>query len=188
MTHASDATVRSLPIWVEFVASIVRTAIGLVFIFWLLSLVPVRPDPSAILPMALLIVGTVFYIVILRWQLRRVFRAQYPGLLAVESLILSAALFLAIFSAVYVIVDGGHPGSFSEELNHFSALYFALTVLATVGFGDITPVTQMARGVVMVQMALGLTFIAVIIKVFIGTAQRARELRGRNQSQMEGNS
>lgn len=177
----------SLRFWQEIALSVLRTAIGLVFIFWLLSVVPVKPDPTAVLPLALLIGGTVFYIVVLRWQLRRVFAARHPGILAVESLILSAAMFLAIFSAIYVIVDGGAPGSFSEELSHFTALYFALTVLSTVGFGDITPVTNFARLIVMVQMALGLTYLAIIIKIFIGAAQRARAEREVHAGNSEGN-
>jgi len=90
---------------------------------------------------------------------------------------LSAALFLAIFSAIYVILDGNSPGSFSEPINHFTATYFALTVLATVGFGDITAVSDPARFVVMIQMALGLVFIAAIIRVFTSAAQRARDAR-----------
>lgn len=177
----------SVRFWKVMALSIVRTAIGISFIFWLLSIVPVKPDPTAFLPLSLLIAGTVFYFVVLRWLLRRVVEASHPGVLAIESSILSATLFLAIFSAVYVIIDGGVPGSFNEELTHFTALYFALTVLSTVGFGDITPVTNFARLVVMVQMALGLTFLAVIIKVFIGTAQRARAEREKDhQATSEG--
>lgn len=176
----------SLRFWQEIALSVLRTAVGLVFIFWLLSLVPVKPDLTAVLPLVLLIAGTVFYIIVLRWQLRRIFEARHPGILAVESLILSAGMFLAIFSAVYVIIDGGAPGSFNEQLSHFTALYFALTVLSTVGFGDITPVTNFARLVVMIQMALGLTYLAVIIKVFIGAAQRARAKREMSDAKGEG--
>jgi len=170
-------TKQTVPVWQEIVISTFRTLIGLVFIFWLLSIVPTEPDPSVILPLFLLFGGMAVYIIVMRWQLKRVFRARRPGLLAAESLVLSAALFLAIFSAVYVIIEGGVPGSFSEPIDHFTAMYFALTVLATVGFGDITAVSNGARLVVMIQMALGLGFIAVIIRVFVGAAQRSRAER-----------
>ena len=36
------------------------------------------------------------------------------------------------------------------------ALYFTTVTFATVGFGDITPVSQLARGVVTVQMIAGM--------------------------------
>ena len=177
METATETAEKQWPMWVDVLLSIFRTLIGLIFIFWLLTIVPITPDPSALLPISLLVGGSVVYVLVLRVQLKRVYRARRPGFLAIESLILSAALFVAIFSAIYVIIEGASPGSFSEPINHFTASYFALTVLATVGFGDITAVSDIARAVVMVQMALGLVFIAVIVKVFTSAAQRARAER-----------
>ena len=43
-------------------------------------------------------------------------------------------------------------GNFSQPLNHTDALYFTVTVFATVGFGDITATTEAARLVVTGQM------------------------------------
>ncbi len=165
------------PMWVEVVFSAIRTIVGLVFIFWLLSLVPEESDPRVSIPVTLLLIGMAIYALVLRWQLKRVVKSERPGLVATESLILSAALFIAIFSAIYVIIEGDSPGSFTEPIDHFTAAYFTLTVLATVGFGDITAVTDTARFIVMMQMALGLGFLAVIIKVFTSAAQRARQAR-----------
>jgi len=166
-----------LPAWREFVFAIVRTIAAVAFIFWLLTLTPTRTDPEVSIPLILLVLGMIAYTFVLRLQLNRVHRAKLPGLIASESLIISAALFIAIFSALYVIVDGDVPGSFSEPMDHFAAAYFTLTVLATVGFGDITPVSDIARFLVMVQMALGLGFLAVMIKVFTSAARRARLIR-----------
>lgn len=165
------------PMWLEVVYSALRTVIGLVFIFWLLSTVPEESDPRVSIPIVLLIIGMAVYALVLRLQLRRVVRAKRPGLIAAESLILSAGLFIAIFSGIYVIIEGDSPGSFSEPIDHFTATYFTLTVLATVGFGDITATSDTARFIVMMQMALGLGFLAVIIKVFTGAAQRAMQSR-----------
>lgn len=165
------------PMWRESVFFVLRTLAALVFIFWLLTLTPTQTDPAISIPLILLGLGIAGYGFVLRMQLKRVHRAKMPGLIATESLIVSAALFIAIFSSVYVIVNGDAPGSFSEPLDRFSAAYFTLTVLATVGFGDITPVSDTARFLVMVQMALGLGFLAVIIKVFTSAAQRARRIR-----------
>lgn len=165
------------PIWIEIAITVIRTAIGLVFIFWLLSLVPAQSDPRISIPATLLLIGMVIYGLVLRWQLKRVVKSQSPGLVATESLILSAGLFIAIFSAIYVIIEGDSPGSFTEPLDHFTAVYFTITVLSTVGFGDITAVTDTARSIVMAQMILGLGFIAIIIKVFTSTAQKAKAAR-----------
>ena len=48
-----------------------------------------------------------------------------------------------------------------------------MTVFATVGFGDITPVTQLARVLVTIQMLVGLLTVGVIAKVVFGAVQVA---------------
>ena len=174
------------PMWLEVVYSALRTVVGLVFIFWLLSTVPEESDPRVSIPIVLLIIGMAIYALVLRLQLRRVVRAKRPGLIAAESLILSAGLFIAIFSGIYVVIEGDSPGSFSEPIDHFTATYFTLTVLATVGFGDVTATSDTARFIVMMQMALGLGFLAVIIKVFTGAAQRAVQSRNDRQDKQAG--
>ena len=85
----------------------------------------------------------------------------------------SYLLGLAIFAVIYVLISEGNPESFTEPLDRFTAYYFALTVLATVGFGDITPVTTLARAVTMIQMSLDLALIAVLVKVMGGAAKSA---------------
>lgn len=157
--------------------SVVRTALGLILIFFFLSLTPQGRDPRLLIP----ILGFVGLIALYSWffarQLKRIKNARYPGITSAEALILSAAMFLAIFAAVYVVTSSNNPGAFTEELSHFSAMYFALTVLATVGFGDITPVSDFARLVTMIQMALGLAFVAVLVRMVSGAAQSAMERR-----------
>lgn len=183
MENTATPSQTDRPMWLEIAFSLVRTILGLIFIFWVLSLVPEESDPRVSIPVTLLLIGMVIYGLVLRWQLKRVVKSKRPGLVATESLILSAGLFIAIFSAIYVIIEGDSPGSFTEPIDHFTAAYFTLTVLATVGFGDITAVTDTARFIVMVQMALGLGFLAIIIKVFTGAAQRAKEARQAKRDQ-----
>ena len=52
-----------------------------------------------------------------------------------------------------------------------------MTVLATVGFGDIVPVTAIARVAVMVQMVLDVAFIGLAAKVLFGAADRGLRKR-----------
>jgi hypothetical protein len=49
-----------------------------------------------------------------------------------------------------------------------------MTVLATVGFGDIAPVTGTARLVVTVQMACGFAFAALVGREFLAAVRRAQ--------------
>ena len=88
-------------------------------------------------------------------------------------MVLIGALFLAIFAAIYAMMSQADPNAFTEHLDHFNAYYFALTILATVGFGDITPTTHAARLVAMVQMSLDLVFLAVVVRLLTKVATRA---------------
>jgi hypothetical protein len=54
------------------------------------------------------------------------------------------------------------------------ALYFTVTVFATVGFGDITAKTEAARLVVTGQMIVDLVTIALVVKVIVDAAKRGR--------------
>ena len=68
-------------------------------------------------------------------------------------------------------------GSFSQPMTHTNALYFTVTVFATVGFGDITAKTEAARLVVTGQMIIDLIIIGVGAKVIVGAITRGRQRR-----------
>jgi voltage-gated potassium channel len=74
-----------------------------------------------------------------------------------------------------------HVGERSEHVlraaDQSGALYFTITVLATVGFGDITPVMDNARLMVSVQMICDLVVIGIIVKLITGVANHARAQR-----------
>lgn len=158
-------------------ASVLRTILGFAAIIWALSLVPETADYSLWRPVTIMIVGVTAYVIFYRRQLRRVSNSRFPMVVALEALILVAVMFLAVFAGIYVMMSASDPTSFSEPLDHFNAFYFALTVLATVGFGDITPVQSDARLVCMVQMAIDIGFIAVLVRSVSSAAQSSSAYR-----------
>ncbi len=158
-------------------ASILRTFLGFIGIVWALSLVPESADYSLWRPIAIVTFGVTLYVVFFRRQMRRVSQSRYPAVSAFEALILVAAMFLAFFAAIYVMMSASNPAAFTEPLDHFSSFYFALTVLATVGFGDITPVEGGARFACMVQMSIDIVFIAVLIRAVTSAAQNSAAYR-----------
>ena len=170
--------------WIKIVImSIIRLVLGSTIIFVCLSLVQESPSPSILTPLIVIALTVAIYIWFSRRQIRRVRAARYPTIQAVEALVLIAVMFLAIFAGIYVMLSAADSGAFTEELDHFTAFYFALTVLATVGFGDITPVTDIARLFCMVQMAIDIVFIGILVKILGGAAQQGRRAQ---QSQASG--
>ena len=154
-----------------------RLFIGFWIIVFMLTLVPDAPDGRILLPLTVAVIAVALYIWFFKRQLSSVYKARFPTLRAAEALVLVAGMFLALFSMIYVMISLSDPSSFTEELSPFNSYYFSLTVLATVGFGDITPTTTLARSVTMIQMALDLVFIAVLIRVIGGAARRALQER-----------
>ena len=76
-----------------------------------------------------------------------------------------------LFSAVYLVMSTDGTGQFTENLNHLDAVYFTVTILATVGFGDVAALSQAARAVVTVQMLLDIAIVATLAKVILGAAR-----------------
>jgi voltage-gated potassium channel len=78
-----------------------------------------------------------------------------------------------LYASVYVVMSHSDPHSFSEVLGRTDALYFTMTVFATVGFGDITPVTETARIVTMTQMLAGILAVGHAAKLLVGAVHEA---------------
>ncbi len=109
--------------------------------------------------------------VLLAWQIRRISMAELPELRAVEALGVVIAVFLVIFSALYLSLSHETPLIFTQRLDHAKALYFTITVFSTVGFGDITPRTDAARLLVSAQMLLDLAIIGAVVRLILNAAK-----------------
>ncbi|MFI7352984.1 potassium channel family protein [Streptomyces avidinii] len=115
-----------------------------------------------------LVLGLVVFGLLTTWQISAISHAQFPRMRALEALSTGVPLFLVLFSATYYLLAEQDPASFSEPLTRTDALYFTITVFATVGFGDIVPTTQGSRVLVTFQMVADLILIGVIAKALVG--------------------
>jgi voltage-gated potassium channel len=96
-----------------------------------------------------------------------------------------------VFAATYLLLAQEDRASFTQPLDHTGALYFTVTVLSTVGFGDIAPVTTAARVATMVQMLLNIVVFGLAAKVIfgavdVGLRRRAAEERGDTGEENQG--
>jgi len=85
---------------------------------------------------------------------------------------ISAYLMLGLmWTMAYWLVDQLTPGgafSFNtnagkQSMNGFNAFYFSFITLSTVGYGDITPVSRIARWLAALEAMTGLLYVAVLI-------------------------
>ena len=126
-----------------------------------------------------LAVGLAVLIAMISYAVRAVRRASFPRLREVEALAVIVPLFLILFASTYFVLDKLSATNFSEHLTRTDALYFTVTVFSTVGFGDITAKTEIARILVTVQMIADVVIIGVAIKILAGAA---RSMRSRTPS------
>ncbi|OKK19830.1 hypothetical protein AMK16_15145 [Streptomyces sp. CB00455] len=113
----------------------------------------------------------------LAWQIRQITRSPYPGLRAVEALAVTGPLVVLMFATAYWLMEHSASDSFSEALSRTDALYFAMTVFSTVGFGDITARSQPARLLITGQMTVNLLLVGVAVRLMVHAVQEGRRKR-----------
>ena len=117
------------------------------------------------------VIGLLLVVAVLAFQALAILRSTYPLVRTVEALSTTVPLFLILFAITHFAIDGADPGSYSQQMTRLDALYFTVTTFATVGYGDISPASQGARSVALLQMILGLVLVGVIARVITSAAQ-----------------
>ncbi|KAF5075876.1 potassium channel family protein [Methanoculleus horonobensis] len=78
------------------------------------------------------------------------------------------------WATAYDLVEGITPGSFSagpgEVLTFPAFIYYSFVTLATLGYGDITPITDQARSLAVLETVSGTLYIAVLIARLVAAA------------------
>jgi voltage-gated potassium channel len=149
------------------------TAAVLVLLYYTLPLTGALTSSAA----AVLAVGLLVFAAVIAWQVRAILGSAYPGLRAIEALAAAIPLFLLVFAAVYLMMANADAAAFSEPLSKTDAVYFAVTVFSTVGFGDITPRTELARIVTVVQMLADLLVLGLLVRVLVGAVKTGLQRR-----------
>ena len=86
---------------------------------------------------------------------------------AVAAYVLIAFTFACLFGLLREL----QPGAFhaaavhapDDQLDWAAMMYFSFTVLTSTGFGEITPVTRMARALIVIEQVLGVMYVAFLI-------------------------
>src|SRR5262249_33032002 len=123
----------------------------------------------------LLLAGAISWLVFfayITWSLLRSLLRQRRVTGETISLSISVYLLLGLtWGLLYIVIFTRHPEAFSfgtsptiSEENIFPIfIYFSLTTLSTIGFGDITPVTLQARYAAVAEGITGQFYLAVLV-------------------------
>jgi Ion channel len=146
---------------------------GLVLLYYLLPLDRPWDTGNA----ARLLVGLLVFAILTVWQVRAITNARYPGLRAAETLGFAVPFYLLVFASTYFLMERSSAANFTEPLTRTDALYFSVTVFATVGFGDIAAKSETARVVLIVQMLADLALLGAGARVLLGAVRRGQQRR-----------
>lgn len=154
-----------------------RAALVVMTLMWLARPVTAWFDHPAVSATALgawTLLGLVAAAGALRFALRAS-RIDSEHIYAALSAYLLAGIF---FGSFYWVLEQIRPGSFavSGTFTPMGAFYFSFVTLATIGYGDITPRIDIARGLAIVEGVGGQLFLAVMIARLVSLY--SREPRG----------
>lgn len=158
--------------------SALRILVSVVLLFALYGALPAA-DRTGAGTLLQLFVGLIIFGAVLGWQVLKIMGAEHPELRAAEALAIAVPIVVIVFAFTYLSMSHVQPASFSEPLSHVRAIYFVITVISTVGFGDITPKTDAAMIVVSFQIMLDLVLLVGIVRAVFFAAQvgvRRRQL------------
>ena len=99
-------------------------------------------------------------------------------LYAALSAYLLAGIFLGLF---YWVVEQLWPSTFATATGEFSrtgGIYFSFVTLATLGYGDIVPRSDLARGLAVVEGIGGQLFLAVLVARLVSSYVRDKDSDG----------
>ena len=75
------------------------------------------------------------------------------------------SLIVIVFAGVYRVVDRYAPGEHFKlagavrDITFPESIYFSLVTLSTVGYGDIVPLSDLVRGLVLIEIVMGVLFL-----------------------------
>jgi hypothetical protein len=136
-------------------------------------------------PTVVMLVGLVLVTALLVWQLRGVLRSPYPRVRTIAALTTALPLFLIVFATTYYLSSLSAADGWSEQLDRLDALYFAVTVFSTVGFGDIVPASGLTRVLVMIQMLADVVLVGLVVRAMVAAMRQGLKRRGAEPGDVE---
>lgn len=153
---------------------------------WALRLLPV--EQRHILEVAVHLGGAVFLALAVSVILRHLFDRRAVNIDDLLGTLCGYLLAAMAWANVYAVIELTAPGAFNVagpiapalgEWHEREALflYFSLTTLTTIGYGDVSPVASAARSAAALEGVFGQFYIAVVVAQLVGSKLAEANLR-----------
>jgi hypothetical protein len=104
-----------------------------------------------------------FYTLVTATLLEHVLR---PGEVDRDRIFGAACIYLLLgigWAVLFDAIEHTWPASFDDDLHFNDLMYFSFATLTTLGYGDITPKTELARIVAVVEAATGVLYTTILV-------------------------
>ena len=127
---------------------------------------------------ASMIVGALFTLLVTSQTLQFIMRSKTVTPEVVYAAMLVYFLMAQLWAMVYTFLDRINPASFNLPQGQGDFLlfeYYSFVTLTTLGFGDITPLTKVAKAFSVLEAVVGQLYLVVVVAWFVGmlVARRA---------------
>ncbi|MBD3927132.1 two pore domain potassium channel family protein [Nocardioides cavernae] len=163
-------------VWAQGLIVLSRVVVTVSLLFATYFLIPTRQADG--FEIWWLVLQLCVFVAIVGAQVPAIIRSRHPVLRAIEALAVLVPVYLLIFARIYLANSENDPAGFSRTLDHVTALYFTVTVFATVGFGDIVASSESMMLLVTAQMLLNLVVLGLGIRLLTSAARRGIARRG----------
>ena len=150
-----------------------------VFLYFMVPVSP-RLPAEAIVLRALAAVAVIALLAFgIVWQIR--LTTEHGLDRRVDGLVVSLVIVVLAFALGFYLLNAQDPEQLDGLSTRVDALYFTMSTLTTVGFGDVHATGQAARIMVVVQMAFNLVFVATAAAVLSARVRAAASKRVENR-------
>jgi hypothetical protein len=120
-----------------------------------------------------LVIGSIVALLVAATALRFAMRAHAIDAEHIYAALCAYLLAGLFFGLLYWAIELTWPGSFADPaapdgLRLSGAIYYSFVTLATLGYGDVLPRSELARGLAVVEAIAGQLYVAVMIARLVG--------------------
>jgi hypothetical protein len=133
----------------------------------------VHSEATTVVIMLVAVVGMAFLVLL---EVRN--QIDYGEDRRIDRLVVAVVVVLVGFSLIFYLLNRAQPGQVAGLDTRLDALYFTLSTLSTIGYGDVHAAGQLARGLVVLQIVFNLVILttaARLVSEKFRTAAHERE-------------
>jgi voltage-gated potassium channel len=145
------------------------------FLYFVVPVSPRLPAEAIVLRALAAVAALAILAFAILWQVRLTMEHGLDR--RVDGLVVSLVIVVLAFALGFYLLNAQDPEQLEGLATRVDALYFTMSTLTTVGFGDVHATGQSARIMVVIQMAFNLVFVATAAAVLSARVRAAATKR-----------